>query len=46
MVNSFFADIVPKIKANTQAQVPYLEGYPKVQGTPWLDSGEKIGSNN
>jgi hypothetical protein len=41
-----FLDIVRKIRTDTQAQISYLEGYPKVQGTPWLDSGEKIGSAN
>ncbi len=39
-----FIDIVRKIKADTGAKAVYLEGYPKMQGTPWLDSGEKIGS--
>lgn len=41
-----FLDIVRKIRADTGAEIAYLEGYPKVQGTPWLDSGETVGSAN
>ena len=37
-----FLDIVRKIKSDTHAKVKYLEGYPKLQGTPWLDTGDKI----
>lgn len=37
-----FLDIVRKIQEETNAKVKYLEGYPKMQGTPWLDTGAKI----
>lgn len=37
-----FLDIVRNIKSETGAQIDYLEGYPKLKGTPWLDTGEDI----
>lgn len=37
-----FLDIVRQIKSETEAEITYLEGYPKLQGTPWLDTGEEI----
>lgn len=37
-----FLDIVRQIKSELGAEVTYLEGQPKLQGTPWLDSGEDI----
>lgn len=41
-VEKTFLDIVRNIRKVTTADVSLVEGYPKVQGTPWLDSGEKI----
>lgn len=35
-----FLDIVRSIQKNTSAQITFIEGYPQVSGTPWLDSGE------
>ena len=37
-----FLDIVRNIREKTGAKIFFLEGYPKIQGTPWLDTGEKI----
>ncbi len=37
-----FIDIVREIKNDTGAEVNFLEGYPKLEGTPWLDDGEAI----
>lgn len=37
-----FLDIVRQIKKETGADVSYLEGQPKMEGTPWLDTGEDI----
>lgn len=37
-----FLDVVREISADTNARITYLEGYPKLEGTPWLDSGESI----
>ena len=37
-----FVDIVREIKKETKGDVTFVEGYPKVQGTPWLDSGEQV----
>jgi hypothetical protein len=37
-----FLDIVRKIQDEAGATVSYLEGYPKLQGTPWLDTGSNI----
>lgn len=41
-----FLDIVRQIRKDTGAKVFFLEGYPKLQGTPWLDNGEKITAAN
>ncbi len=35
-----FLDIVRQISEDTGAEITFLEGYPKMRGTPWLDSGE------
>jgi hypothetical protein len=32
-----FLDVVRTIKADTNAEIKYLEGFPKMSGTPWLD---------
>jgi hypothetical protein len=32
-----FVDIVKEIQKETGAKITYLEGYPKIEGTPWLD---------
>ncbi|MCL2906256.1 hypothetical protein [Shewanella fodinae] len=32
-----FMDIVRAIQKETGAEISYLEGYPKLSGTPWLD---------
>lgn len=37
-----FLDIVRQIKIETDAEVNFLEGYPKLHGTPWLDDGESV----
>jgi len=37
-----FLDIVRQIKKDTDADIKLLEGYPVLQGTPWLDNGEAI----
>ena len=37
-----FLDIVRNIYKTTNANITFLEGYPPVSGTPWLDSGENI----
>lgn len=37
-----FLDIVRQIRSETGAKITYLEGYPKMQGTPWLDTEEDI----
>lgn len=37
-VEKTFLDIVRQIKADTGAEITYLEGYPRLTGTPWLDS--------
>lgn len=34
-----FLDIVRQIRADTGAEIKLLEGYPKQQGTPWMDRG-------
>jgi len=36
-VEKTFLDIVLSIQKETGAEVTYLEGQPKLQGTPWLD---------
>ncbi|ELR64808.1 hypothetical protein C942_01898 [Photobacterium marinum] len=41
-----FLDIVRQIKAETGATITYLEGYPKLSGTPWLDEGDDITAKN
>jgi len=33
-----FLDIVRSIRKATGAEITYLEGYPKLSGTPWVDS--------
>lgn len=37
-----FLDIVREIRKQTGAEVILIEGYPKLSGTPWLDTGEQI----
>ncbi|SJN19156.1 hypothetical protein FM109_02185 [Vibrio casei] len=37
-----FLDIVREIRKETYAKITYLEGYPKMHGTPWLDSEDNI----
>jgi len=32
-----FLDIVRSIQSKTNAQITFLEGYPELSGTPWLD---------
>ena len=34
-----FLDIVRAIHSGTKAEITYVEGYPKMAGTPWLDQG-------
>lgn len=35
-------DVVRTIKTRSSAEVRYLEGYPKINTTPWQDSGDVI----
>jgi hypothetical protein len=37
-----FLDIVRNIRKMTSAEVILLEGHPKMDGTPWLDTGESV----
>ena len=37
-------DVVRKIKSSAGADIKYLEGYPKMNSTPWQDSGEIFNS--
>lgn len=41
-----FLDIVRQIRKETGADINYLEGYPQLKGTPWLDNGETLASSN
>lgn len=41
-----FLDIVRQIRKDTGAQTAFIEGYPKPQGTPWLDDGESVSAAN
>jgi hypothetical protein len=43
-VEKTFLDVVRQIHKETNAEAELLEGYPKMQGTPWLDSGETFAS--
>lgn len=36
-----FLDVIKTIKQDTNAEVKFLEGYPKISGTPWLDSNKE-----
>lgn len=36
-VEKTFLDIVRQIRKDTGAQITFVEGYPRLQGTPWLD---------
>jgi len=37
-----FLDIVRSIQKSTGAEITFLEGYPKLMGTPWLDPYDKM----
>lgn len=41
-VEKTFLDVIREINNKTNSTVTFLEGYPEIQGTPWLDSGEKF----
>lgn len=41
-----FLDIVRTVNENTSAEIRYLEGYPQLSGTPWLDTGKKVEAVN
>jgi len=41
-VEKVFADIVRTIYEKTQAEITFVEGYPPVTGTPWLDKGDSV----
>ncbi|PIE41500.1 MAG: hypothetical protein CSA49_03075 [Gammaproteobacteria bacterium] len=41
-----FLDIVRQIRKDTGAKIIFIEGYPKPQGTPWLDDGESVSSES
>ncbi len=36
-----FLDIVRTIRKETGAEITFLEGYPKLSGTPWLDDSDE-----
>lgn len=38
-----FLDIVRSIRDQTGAEIAFVEGFPELSGTPWLDRGEVIG---
>lgn len=44
-VEKTFLDVVRQIQKETGAEVEFVEGYPKMQGTPWLDRGETFASS-
>lgn len=35
-----FLDVVRAVQRKTAGEITFLEGYPEIEGTPWLDSGE------
>ena len=39
-VEKTFLDVVRTINEETVTEIDYIEGYPKMKGTPWLDGGE------
>lgn len=39
-VEKTFLDVVRQVQKDTNPEIEFVEGYPKMQGTPWLDSGE------
>ena len=41
-----FLDIVRQIRKETNAEINYIEGYPKLQGTPWIDSDNSLATAN
>jgi hypothetical protein len=41
-VEKTFLDVVRTINQETVSEIIFIEGYPEVQGTPWLDSGERF----
>lgn len=41
-----FFDIVRQIKKDTGAQIEFVEGYPKPEGMPWLDSSKTASTEN
>jgi hypothetical protein len=45
-VEKTFLDVVRQINNDTESEIELLEGYPKMQGTPWLDSGETFAAKN
>lgn len=45
-VEKTFLDVVRTINEKTETEIDFLEGYPKMKGTPWLDGGEVFAGNN
>lgn len=39
-----FLDVVRKVYKETNAEIRFVDGYPEMSGTPWLDSGESFGA--
>ena len=37
-----FLDIIRQIRKDHGAEFTLLEGYPKMQGTPWLDTADDV----
>ena len=44
-VEKTFLDVVRTINEESSTEIDYLEGYPKMIGTPWLDGGEVFAGN-
>ena len=39
-VEKTFLDVAREVHKSTDSEITFIEGFPPVQGTPWLDSGE------
>ncbi len=37
-------DVVRKVYKETNAEIIFVDGYPEMSGTPWLDGGETFGA--
>ena len=41
-VEKTFLDVVRTVNQKVDSEVSFLEGYPEMQGTPWLDAGKDL----